>query len=558
MVDDAYIQKTVDADGTVGYYIPEGMHQLKIVPDRTGADTTWALDLSTPGAAADSLPYEKAGGELWPAAANFNEEWLPVNLAAATPVNFEFSLAGTDGDKLDVYLYDAADTVVYTVTDVYAGETFWWNTDLPTDTTRIKLQTDAGNSASLTYELTIHEKPALAADWAGVSNAAGNNSMVRFEVETAGLYDFNYDVASGRYQFLVDSDTLIQKTAEVNDTVRYYLDAGTHDLTIVQDTVHGAEWAIEVVPTTEVYDVLPYQKTGGELGGMGNDFDTEWLPLNYEAGSPTNFVLTLDGDLVDGMVAYLYQDSNIVYTSPVVYGGETFWWTSSLATGVNQVKLVAEAGNAHSLQYDLTVSEIPMVSYGQDYAWGGASKGQTPQGGNSVIALQVPVTATYHVVVDIPVGYITLNIDNPSMLLGSQIMDSGYEFDLPLAEGSHLFEVIQSTSYVTSTWAVTVSLKEASAPQVLSVDPDSAVLGSETLITITGANFMPGATVMLEGYTLSDVTWLSSTTLTAVVGAGIPVDVYDLTVINPDSQQDTLADAFEVLYHTVYLPLVVK
>jgi hypothetical protein len=242
MVDDEHIQKTVDADDTVGYYIPAGMHQLKVVPDRTGANASWTLDLSAPGAASDTLPYEKDGGDLWAGAANFNEEWLPINLAADTAVNFEFSLAGTAGDKLDVYLYDAADTVVYTVTDVYAGETLWWTTDLAAGVSCINLQTDASNSASLTYDLAIHDKPALAADWAGVSNAIGNNSVVRFEAPTAGLYDFNYGVAGGRYQFLVDSDTLIQKTAEVSDTVRYYLDAGTHELTIVQDTTSGVEW----------------------------------------------------------------------------------------------------------------------------------------------------------------------------------------------------------------------------------------------------------------------------------------------------------------------------
>jgi hypothetical protein len=558
LVDNEYVQKTAEADGQVSYFVAAGDHLVTIVPDRS-ADSSWALDVSSPGAPADTLPFTKSGGELWPVAANFDQEWLPLNLAAATPANFALTLIGAGTDALDVYVYAGmAATEIYSITGVYGGETVWWTVDLPAGLTRVRLMADGGNTAALAYALTVDAVPGVPAGWAGTSLGNGNNAQARFEVGAAGLYDLTYGVTSGRYQFLIDSEAFIQKTAEVSGTVRYYLNAGMHELTIIQDTNQAnTDWSLAIAATGTTYDTLPYQKVGGNLGGAGNDFTQEWLPLNVAAGGPVNFELTLAGDLADGLIASFYQGSTEVYSTPLVYGGETFWWSAALAAGVNHIKLAASPGNAGPLAYDLTVRPIPMVLYAAPYAWDGVSKSD---GGHSVIDLQVPVSGTYHVAVDLPNGFANVYIAETARAAIMAPQQSHYEFDVPLDEGAYLFEVQQEAGYITTTWEVTVSMVDAVAPQIVSVDPTTIVNNVSHPFTIEGANFQPGATVQISDTVLSPVTRLDSTTLETVIPAGIPAGTYSVTVTNPDGKSVTLPNALlvENPRYYIYLPVAAR
>jgi hypothetical protein len=553
LVDGDYIQKTAEADGMVSYYVPAGDHLLTVVPDRTGADTSWMLDISAPGAASDALPYSRSGGDLWSTPAKFNEEWLPLNLTSPVPANFELTLAGSGGDAMAVHVYSGlAASEFYSITGVYGGETVWWTTDLPAGVSRIQLVADPGNTAPLAYTLTVHAQADVPAGWDGVSFGGGNNSQVRFEVSTAGLYDFDYDVAAGRYQFLVESDVAVQKTVESAGTVRYYLSAGTHELTVVQDSGQPATgWSLGIAATDMTYDTLPYHRMGGNLGGAGNEFVQEWLPLNAEAGGPANFELTLDGDLGDGLVVSLYRGGTEVYSTPVVYGGETFWWTAPLPAGLNQLKLQAGAGNTGYLEYDLTVHAAPMVAYNAPYTWSGVSKGPVPVG-HSEIEVQAPVSGTYLVALDIPNGFATMRIEEASVAVQTA-RQSHIEFDVPLDEGSYLFRVLQSPDYLTTTWSVTVSLKSALAPEILSISPESVTNDVAHLLTIRGANFQPGAEVTIDGISLSPVTRLDSATLEAMIPPGVAAGTYSVTVTNPDGKSVTLPDALLVALPRYYL-----
>jgi PKD repeat protein len=93
---------------------------------------------------------------------------------------------------------------------------------------------------------------------------------------------------------------------------------------------------------------------------------------------------------------------------------------------------------------------------------------------------------------------------------------------------------------------VLAGLPPTDPPQVLGIDPDSGTPYSSTPVTITGVSFMPTPVVLLDNTLLLSVTYVSSTTLTAVVPAGLAPGVYDLTVINGDCQDDTLPAAFTV------------
>ncbi len=95
------------------------------------------------------------------------------------------------------------------------------------------------------------------------------------------------------------------------------------------------------------------------------------------------------------------------------------------------------------------------------------------------------------------------------------------------------------------------------APAIAAIAPASAPNDVDVPVVITGTGFaaeISGTVVLtppsayLGAGPLLEVTWLNSTTLTGVIALGLPVDVYTLTVINPDGQEGHLANAFAVTW----------
>lgn len=71
-------------------------------------------------------------------------------------------------------------------------------------------------------------------------------------------------------------------------------------------------------------------------------------------------------------------------------------------------------------------------------------------------------------------------------------------------------------------------------PTVTSLKPDEGPVSSGTEVTVTGTNFVAGATVMFGSTPASSVTFVSGTQLTAIAPAGAPGSV-DVTVGTPTS-----------------------
>jgi hypothetical protein len=83
-------------------------------------------------------------------------------------------------------------------------------------------------------------------------------------------------------------------------------------------------------------------------------------------------------------------------------------------------------------------------------------------------------------------------------------------------------------------------------PIVTLVDPSSAPNDLDTLIAITGTDFVSVPAVYLGDTSLSDVEWVTSTVLRATVPWGMDPGVYTLTVSNPGGESDDLPNAFTV------------
>jgi hypothetical protein len=88
-------------------------------------------------------------------------------------------------------------------------------------------------------------------------------------------------------------------------------------------------------------------------------------------------------------------------------------------------------------------------------------------------------------------------------------------------------------------------------PLIAAVTPDNGPEDADTPVTITGANFVSGLSVSMEGYALLSLTFVNSTTLTGVVPVSssvMPGGPYTVTVANPGplAPSDSMSGAFTV------------
>jgi hypothetical protein len=81
------------------------------------------------------------------------------------------------------------------------------------------------------------------------------------------------------------------------------------------------------------------------------------------------------------------------------------------------------------------------------------------------------------------------------------------------------------------------------APTLSSVSPTSGTTAGGTVITLTGTNFVSGATVRVGGTSATGVTFLSATQLRATTPAGT-AGLRAVQVTNPDTQSVTLNNAY--------------
>jgi len=546
-----YLRKTVAGSESVTYFVPAGTHDLYVHQHPTaGAD--WSVGISDAGAEEDSLPYAKDGGNL--DATIFSEEWLPLRLADDTQLNMAATLTGTTGDLLTITAYDESDAVVESAT-VYAGETHWTTFDLPEGVSRLHLATDGGNVGALSYQLTLDALPATPYTWAGVADAAGGVSHARVTFPTPGLYTFTLRADSGRFQFRL-GDAFIQNVVEDNAAVAYYVPAGVHDLYIDQDSGAGAAWNVAIGEMTTQVDQLPYAKSGGELGGSGNDFAEAWMPLYLGEPQRANVELTLSGNVTDALELQVlsgFEGSTTTLTLGPVYGSETVWATVDLM-GMDRLHLQA-ADNAAPLSYAVTLHPIPET----EAVWRGLSRNV---GVNSTMWLDTPLSGNYKVQMEVPTGFASIDVNGPAASQNTRLAGFYYEFEIQLGAGTHTLLVEQDTDYPITTWTVTTTLTAADPPTLLSVQPVSVTDNTSTTVTLSGANFMSDATVRLEGPEDANLTstYVSAQELTAVVPAGLTLGRYDVVVENPDGQSDTLTEGLTVYHPTysVYLPLIMR
>jgi hypothetical protein len=81
---------------------------------------------------------------------------------------------------------------------------------------------------------------------------------------------------------------------------------------------------------------------------------------------------------------------------------------------------------------------------------------------------------------------------------------------------------------------------------ITGVSPSSTPNNLTTTLTITGTEFVDGAVVSLEGFGPLATTFVSDTSLTAVLPVGVPAGTYNVIVTLPDTSSASLSGGFTV------------
>lgn len=108
---------------------------------------------------------------------------------------------------------------------------------------------------------------------------------------------------------------------------------------------------------------------------------------------------------------------------------------------------------------------------------------------------------------------------------------------------------VSDTGWFIDDVAIVSPLPANPAPLVTEMLPDQGSFYTPTPVQIFGSNFIGQPAAKLDETWLLSVTLVSSTTIDAVVPAGLATGYYDLTLYNGDCQEAELLDAFLIAEH---------
>ena len=464
-VDDNYLLKTVATGNTPDpadsvYYLSAGAHTFRIIQNPDESETKWSMALEEVGGT-DTLPYQETSKAVLGGTSTFKEEWIPLQITEDQLVNLRVAATGTTTDKLTVELYNDGEKV-YTSDAIFGGEIAWGSTELVTGTNALRIIANDANNAPLAYSVTTSVIPDAPLTWQGStygqpSHATDGRPSIKLNFPTSGLYQFKLEATSGRYQLRLDNQYL-QKT--ITDTVNAdftaYVAEGTRSLLVIQDPAETkSTWSVTITPTEQLNDKLTFSRSGGTLGGSGNAFREEWIPLQVTSGQSVNIRVAATGTYTDALQIELFNGDTRVYSATTIYGGEVFWATSNLAPGNNRLRLVTPSNNSEQMHYQVDVQAIEEIPY----TWEGVTHGN---GINPIVQVEAPVSGVYDVVLEIEEGLGQIIIDNGTPTTSDvSLASSSTTLRVPLSAGMHTFTWEQDPSQSVTRWSIETKLRTA-------------------------------------------------------------------------------------------------
>ncbi|MBC8163856.1 MAG: hypothetical protein H7Z42_21825 [Roseiflexaceae bacterium] len=480
VVDGGAVIKTVVAGAAPSsddatYFLAAGVHTLQVIQQASVATTEWSVAVQPVGGT-DALPASEESAQLG-GGAFFAEERIPLQLATAQPVNIRVAVAGGATDSVTVELYNGGEKI-YTSSPVFGGEVAWGSSNLVAGANALRVVAKNGNAAALRYAVQITPVATTPMSWEGVSfgatqHAGDGISQIALNFPSDGLYRFTLGAGVGRYQLVLNGNYLRRTVTTAGAEFTAFVAAGSQTLAVVQDTAQvQTTWSVAIAPAEQVSDALPFSSRSGTLGGAGNAFREEWIPVNVAAGAPVNLRIAASGAATDALLFEVYNADSKVYTAEKVYGGEVFWGSSALTAGKNLVHVVALEGNVGQMAFEFSLNAVAAVPS----SWGGNSRGTGLQ---STISLNAPVSGTYLVTITVESGAGLVRIDpgtTQSRTRGVSPTSTVSVLRVPLKAGPHTFVFQQDAAVEATAWSVSTALRKAdeTEPAVVVPPPPSS------------------------------------------------------------------------------------
>lgn len=232
--------------------------------------------------------------------------------------------------------------------------------------------------------------------------------------------------------------------------------------------------------------VLSFVNPGS--GAVGTGVSVTLVGANFVSGATVNLSST---DVTAGNV-------NVVSSTQIT---AVFAISATAAFGPVNVSVTTGGGTSGTVAFNVTPPPPTLSSI---------VPGSGPQGAT------VPVTLTGTNFVSgasVGVGSSNITVSNVSVVSSTQITAT---FSIASAAPVGSSTVTVSTSGGTSL-PVTFGITSAAAPILTSINPANGSVGATVPVTLTGSNFLSGATVSINnaGVTISSVTVVSATQITA-------------------------------------------
>jgi hypothetical protein len=455
-IDDGTILKTAiqgmaldPADAT--YFLGAGTHTFRIMQNAAAAQTEWSVSVATVGGL-DQLPTSESTGAL--GAGLFSEEHIPIQVADAQSVNVRVAVTGAAADSAVVELYNGG-SLVATTAPVHGGEVVWVHGALAQGANMLRVAATGANGAPIAYSAAISAVAEAPLSWAGTAygapyHAGDGSSSIQLVFPADGLYDFHLAAASGRFQFVL-GDQLLRRTVDgmANAQFTAFVPAGPQTLTVVQ--APGAattSWTVEIGTAGSTVDTLPMQRNGSALGGPGDTFSEEWMPIQLGDTRPVNVRISVNGAQSDSVKVELFQQQTLAYSAASVFGGEVLWSATSLAAGTNLLHIVASPTNQGPVTYQVDVLDVPSTPA----SWSGIAFSASQ---NSTATFFAPVTGVYTLSLSISEGSGLIKIDDGVAPAGRSVRAAGStsEVRVPLTAGRHTV-TFQQGSEPRTVWTI--------------------------------------------------------------------------------------------------------
>jgi hypothetical protein len=269
------------------------------------------------------------------------------------------------------------------------------------------------------------------------------------------------------------------------------------------------------------------------IGGSATDEAASTASLNADLYDPATNSFSSAGTNV---FARLYHSVALLLPDATVWvaGGNPSRGTYESHMEIYQpAYLFTRDGNNNVI----SATRPTIASAPSNIAWGGSFTVSTPDAANISQAVLVRPGSSTHAF-DFDQRQVSMSFTAGSGTLTVTAPPNGN-----IAPPGYYMLFILNSAGVPSVGSFVLLSSSGPAPTVSSLSPNSGSVSGGTAVTITGTNFLAGATVSLGGTAATGVTVVSSTSITATTpaqGAG----AVSVVVTNTDGQSGTLANGY--------------